>query len=83
MKVTENMKSVKINTLLKDDGYFVVIDYDKQSNFYICIGCDDFVLAMLNKYGITIFEEFEETFDDDMFILKMEDLIGAEIIKEF
>lgn len=89
MKVTENMKSIKINTLLKDsEGYFIVIDYDKQEDCYICIGCDEFVLAMLDKYGATIFTDGsfdDDTFDDVMYCFGMEDLIEfeAEIVKEY
>jgi len=66
-RITENTKGIKENTILKDkDGYFIVKEHDKQNNFYICIQC--------NKFG-TIF-------NDEMYLLKIEDLIGAKIIKE-
>lgn len=66
MRITKNTKSIKVNTILKDnDGYFVVIDYDKQNDFYICSQC--------NRFGTIVF--------DDMCLLKICDLVGARIIK--
>lgn len=87
MSVTENMKSVKINTVLKDkDGYFIIMDYDKQEDAYICVQCDDFILAMFNEYGSKIFKDktLEYAWEKDAFIMTMEDLVelGTEIITE-
>ena len=66
-RITENTKEITVNTILKDkDGYFVIKDYDGQNDFYICIQC--------NKFG-TIF-------NDEMYLLRIEDLLGAKIIKE-
>lgn len=67
MRITTNIKEIKVNTIFKNkDGYFIIKEYDKQNDFYICIQC--------NKFG-TIF-------NDEMYLLKIEDLIGAKIIKE-
>lgn len=91
MKVTENMESIKIGTLFRDDAgyYYVVIDYDKQFNCYICILCNNLVMSMLNKNGIDTFEDVvagkNDTFDDFLYTFEMEDLvfIGADIIKQY
>lgn len=91
MKVTENMKFIKIGTLFEDDAgyYYIVIDYDKQFNCYICILCNNLVMSMLNKNGIDAFEDVvagkNDTFDDFLYTFEMEDLvfIGADIIKQY
>lgn len=89
MKITEDIKFVKVGTLLKDDeGYFIVINHDEQFDCYICIECDEFILAMLDKYGVIIFNDGsfdDDTFDNSMYCFGIKDLIelGVEIVKEY